>query len=242
MKVRLIDDAATGAVDDHHTIFHLIKCRFIYKSHSLLQLGNMDRQIIALAIEFLQGNSRETRLLNLCRGDIGVMDHYLHLKAPRTVRHNGTDLAETDDNQNLVAHLTALKIFLLPLAGLEGCRPHGNVAGQRKHHGQRMFGRGHDITAGRVHNDDATLGGRRNIHIVKAYPGPANHLEPRRCRQKIFGNPGGTPDHQGVILSNNCLECLRVEAGFHMDLYTLRIFKHIDTDLTQIIAYQNFHQ
>ena len=74
----------------------------------------------------------------------------------------------------LPVQLHAHEAVLFPFAGMGGGVRGGNVARQRHHQRDGVFGRGDGIAEGRVHHDDARGGRRRNIDIVDADAGAAD--------------------------------------------------------------------
>ncbi len=106
-----------------------------------------------------------------------VVGDHLHLEALRPVGDDRADIAAADDAERLAAELDPHEARLFPFAGLGRAVGGGDLAGQRKHHRDRVLGGGDRVAVGRVHDDDAALGRRRDIDIVDADPGAADHLE-----------------------------------------------------------------
>jgi len=63
----------------------------------------------------------------------------------------------------------------------------GQLAGESDHKAQRQLGDGDRVSAGCVHDDDATAGRGFGIDVVHAHARADNHAKLRRC------------GHQGVI-------------------------------------------
>ena len=61
----------------------------------------------------------------------------------------------------------------------------GQLAGEREHQGDGMLGGGDRIAERRVHDDDAARGGGRDVDIVDADAGAADHLEVRRRLEQV---------------------------------------------------------
>ena len=66
-----------------------------------------------------------------------------------------------------------------------------------------MLGRGDRIAEGRVHHDDALLGRRRNVDIVDADAGAADHLEILRRGDDLLGDLARRADGEAIILADD---------------------------------------
>ena len=78
------------------------------------------------------------------------------------------DLAHPHHAQDLVVHLHAHEPLFFPLPCFHGNRRLRNFPRESKDHRQCMLCGRDRIASGRIHDDDATLGRRHSIHIVKA--------------------------------------------------------------------------
>ncbi len=87
-----------------------------------------------------------------------------------------------------------------------------------------MFGGRNGVPARRVHHHDAPGRGRRDIDIVHADPGAADHLEPGRGGQRLGGHFGRAPDDQGVEIADarDQLVLLEASAGLDLEMGALR--------------------
>jgi hypothetical protein len=95
-----------------------------------------------------------------------------------------------------------------------------NFARQRQHQRNRMFGGRDRIAEGRVHHDDA-LGGRgRNLDIVDADAGAADHLQLLGLLDDLGGRLGRGADRKAVIIADDLGELVLVlaEIGLEIDL------------------------
>ena len=173
--------------------------------------------------------------------DEGVVDDDLHFEAPGPVGNDGSDFPKPDNAQDLVENLPALESFLVPDARFEGGGAAGNISREGKHHGDGVLGRGHDVAGRGIHDHDAPFGRRRDIDVVQTDPGPSDNLEPTACFQQVFGHLRRAADDQGVIVSDDGLELFRCKACFDVHINAVRFPKHLNPNLTQVVAYQYFH-
>ena len=117
---------------------------------------------------------RSTRALG--RQERIVGDH-LHAQPEGAVGDDRADIAAADDAERLAGDLDAHEAVLLPLAGLRRGVGLRDLARERQHQRDGVLGGGDRIAERRVHHDDA-LGGRgRNVDIVDADAGAADHLQ-----------------------------------------------------------------
>ncbi len=138
----------------------------------------------------------------------------------RAISDDRADIAAADDAEHLAGDLDAHEAVLLPLAGLRRSVGRRDLASERKHHRDRMFGRRDRIAEGRVHHDDAARRRGRNIDIVDADAGAADHLEAGRLLQDLGGHLGGRADGEAVIVADDGGELVLVlaEVGLEIDL------------------------
>ncbi len=124
------------------------------------------------------------------------------------------DIAAADHAQRLAGDLDAHEAVLLPLAGLGRGIGLRDFARQRQHQRDRVFGGGDRIAERRVHHDDALGGGRRDLDIVDADAGAADHLQARRRFDDLRGRLGGRADGEAVIVADDLGELVLVLAEF----------------------------
>ena len=105
-----------------------------------------------------------------------VGDHF-HFRPMRAVGDDRTDIAAADDAERLAGDLDAEKLVLLPFAGAGRSVGLGDLPRQRQHQRDRVLGGGDRIAEWRVHHDDAARRRGRNIDIVDADAGAADHFQ-----------------------------------------------------------------
>ncbi len=106
-----------------------------------------------------------------------IVGDHLHVQTDGTIGDDRADIAAADDAQRLVGDLDAHEAVLLPLAGLGRGVGLRDLARQREHQRDGVLGGGDRIAERRVHHDHALGGGGRDIDIVDADAGAADHLE-----------------------------------------------------------------
>src|SRR5205085_9160 len=106
------------------------------------------------------------------------------------------DIAAANDTERLPEQLDPEKTRFLPFAGLGRPICHRDLAGQRKHHCDRVFGCSDRIAVGRIHDNDAALGCRRDIDIVDPDAGAADDLEIARRVEALL--------YQAALAASRC--------------------------------------
>jgi hypothetical protein len=112
----------------------------------------------------------------------------MHMQANRAIRDKRTDIAAADDAKHLASDLDAHEAILLPFAGLGRGIGDRDLARERKHQGDRMFGCGDGIAERRIHYDGALCGRGRDIDIVDANASAADDSELRRLFENLGRN------------------------------------------------------
>jgi hypothetical protein len=93
-----------------------------------------------------------------------------------------------------------------------------NLACEREHHRDRMFGGGDAVAEGRVHHDDALLRRRRDVDVIDADPGAADDLQVGRGGEDVGGDFGGRTDGEAVIIADHRDQLVLGLAGDLVDL------------------------
>jgi hypothetical protein len=119
----------------------------------------------------------------------GSIGEHMHLQARWRLRDDRADIAAADHAERLAGDLDAHELRLLPLAGLGRGVGFGQLAGDGEHHRDGVFGGGDRVAEGRVHHDDAAARGGRNVDIVDADAGAADHLEIGRPLRSASRSP-----------------------------------------------------
>ena len=138
----------------------------------------------------------------------------------RAVGDDRADIAAADDAERLAENLDAEKFVLFPFAGVGRCVGFRDLPRQRQHQGDRMFGGGDRIAERRVHHDDAARGRRRDIDIVDADAGAADHFQICRALKNLGRDLGGGTDREPVEAVDRFGKFVLVlaEVGLKVDL------------------------
>src|SRR6185295_14667877 len=150
----------------------------------------------------------------------GIIGDDFHAKPERPVGDDRADIAAADDAERLVEELDAHEAVLLPLAGMRRGVGFGNLAGERHHQRQRMLGGGDGVAERGVHDDDAARRGGRDVDIVDADAGAADHFQVLRLGDELGRDLGRRADGKPVIGGDARGECILVlaEIGLVGDL------------------------
>ena len=132
----------------------------------------------------------------------GIVGDHLHLQADGAVGDDRADIAAADDAERLAEDLHAHEAVLLPLAGAGGGVGFRDLAGQRQHQRDGVLGGGDGIAEGRVHHDDALGGGGRDVDIVDADAGAADHLQVLGRCEDLRRHLGGRADGEAVEVAD----------------------------------------
>src|SRR5262245_58369901 len=103
-----------------------------------------------------------------------------------------------------------------------------------------MFGRGHAVAAGRVHDDYAARSRRGNVNVVHAGARAAYDFEFVGRADDLGRDLGLAADDQGVVIADDSLQLFRLQTGVDVDLKPLAASEQVNADLGKIIADQNF--
>jgi hypothetical protein len=150
----------------------------------------------------------------------GIVGDHLHPQADGAIGDNRTNIAAADHAERLAGDLDAHEAVLLPFAGLGRSIGLGDLAGQREHQRDGVLRSGDRIAERRVHHDDAPRRRRRNVDIVDADAGAANHFELCRLLQDFRCDLGGGAHREAVELADHRgkLVLVLAEIGLEVDL------------------------
>jgi hypothetical protein len=102
-----------------------------------------------------------------------------------------------------------------------------------------VLGGGDRVAEGRVHDDDAAARGGRDVDIVDADAGAADHLEIGRSRNQLLGRLGGRADGETVILADDFEQLFLVlaELGLEVD-FDAAVAEDLDGGFRQGVGYE----
>ena len=169
----------------------------------------MQRKVVGLGKELLDGDKSDSVLARQGRGDKGIGAHDLHAEPARAPGHFKTDAAEAQNAQRFGAQLGALQILLLPLAGVHGGIGGGHLARQGDHEADGEFGHGYGVGAGRVHDHDAAARGGFGVNVVHADAGAANDTQFGRVFKQGIVHLHRAADDKRVGIGQRCRQSFR---------------------------------
>ena len=178
VEIGFVDDAAAGAIENAHALFHFGEGGGVDHALGFLGHRHVDGDEIRPAINvidvFLQIHLQG---LGAGQGEIRIVGQHLHAEGQGALGHFAADAAHAEDAEGFVVKLGALKFLPAPFALFHGDMGLRNFAGQRHEHGKGQFGRGNGVAARRVHHHDAPLRGGIDIHVVHADAGAADDAQ-----------------------------------------------------------------
>ena len=173
----LVDDAATGGVDEHEARLDLRQLLLADHAERLGRLRQVDGDEVGLFEQLVESDQLDAHLGRTAGLDVGVVGDDLHAEGAEPLSDEDADAAQADDADGLLVELDAGVLAALPLAVLQRGVGRSDVArgGQHERHGEL---RGGDDVGGRgVHDHHAGLGGRLDVDVVEADTGAGDHLQ-----------------------------------------------------------------
>ena len=217
---RLVHQAAARAIDDAHALFHLLDGRGIDDVLGLFGKRGVQRDEIGPLEQRVELDLLDTEIARALLRQERIVGDHLHLQADGAVGDDRTDIAAADDAERLAENLHAHEFVLFPFAGARRGVGFRNLAGQRQHQRDRVLGGGDRIAERRVHHDDAARGGRRDVDIVDADAGAADHLQVFCLFEDLGRHLGGRADGEAVETADQFgkLVLILTETGLEIDL------------------------
>ena len=136
-------------------------------------------------------------------GDERVVREHAHAQAlAGDARHLGSDLAEPEHAERLLAQLDAHELRALPETGVQRAVGRREVARQREHHRDDVLGRGDGVAGGRVEDEHAVPRRRLDVDVVDADTGASDHAELGRRGEHLGGDLGLAAHHERVVVAD----------------------------------------
>ena len=126
------------------------------------------------------------------------------------------------------------------LAGLQRGVGLGDVAADGQHEGQRLFGRGHAVGPGRVHDDHAAHGGRFDVNVVDTHAGAADDAQLLARGQHVGRDLRAAADDQRVILRDDFEQLLLAHTGLHVDVHVVMLFQALQGGRAEFVGDEDF--
>ena len=174
---RLVDQPAARAIDQAQALLGQFQRLGVDDVPGLFRQRRMQGDEIGAAQQFLERDLFDAEIARPLVGQKRIVGDHLHLHAERAVGDDRADIAAADDAERLAENLDAEKFVLFPFAGAGRGVGFGNLPRQRQHQRDGVLGGGDRIAERRVHHDDAARRRRRDVDIVDADAGAADHFE-----------------------------------------------------------------
>ena len=218
LQGRLVDQAAARAVDDSNSGLGLREILARQYIAGLVGERRVERDEIGAREQGVELDLLHPHVERPLRRQERIVGDHLHPEPQRPVGDDRADIAGADQAQCLARQLDAHEPVLLPFAVLGGAVGLGQLARQREHQSDGMFGGGYRIAERRVHDDDAA--GRRggDVDIVDADTGPTDDLEIGRRVEDVGRHLRRGADGKAIIVANDRLQFVLGEAGPLVDL------------------------
>ncbi len=238
---RLVENAAAGAVDDDHAVFHLVvvlsgnhAARFVVER----RVGGDD---VGVAQDLFQFHELDTQILAALLGDVGVVGDDVHLEGLGASRHPAADLAQPDDAQGLALEFIAGEGSALPFAALEAVVGHGNIAAEAEQDRHGVLGGRVDVAEGSVDDNDALLAGVLDVDVVDADAGAGDDLQALAGVDQRRVDLGAAAGDDGVVAGDEFVQFGNRQAELDVDLDP-RIFNQgLQPFRGNFIGYENLH-
>ncbi len=180
----LVDDAATGAVDDASTLGQHRQLRSADQVACFVGQRRMHGEEIDARQHLGEiGDSLDAHLRSAGRGEKGIEADDLHVQAGGAAGDLTADASETDDAERPAGQLGADELAALPLALFHAGVAGGRMAGQRHQQRDRVLGGADGVAAGRVHDDDALARRGSHVDVVHSHAGADDDAQPARVLQ-----------------------------------------------------------
>jgi len=211
-----VDQPPASAIDNPHAVFRFRKAGGIEHVPCLSGERRMQRNEIRLAKKIIQLIGKlDLHAARAGRGQVGIECNHAHAEGDGAPTQFAADAAHSDHAQNLVVKLDALQILSVPLSAAHGGVRLRNLARHGKKKRKCVLGGGDSVTAGRIEDDDAALGGGFDIHIVNAHASAAHHSQRSSCLQNGGIHFCFAAYDDGAEAGDKFQKLRLGEAGFH---------------------------
>ena len=194
---------------------------------------------VGLLQQLFQGDLLDADLDRALGGQERIIGQHLHAQTDGPIGGDGADIAAADDAEGLAGQLDTHELRLFPLAGMGRFVGLRDLAGQREHHGDGMFGGGDGIAERRVHDHNAMGGSGLLVDVVDADTGTANDLQVGGRLDQLGGSLGGGADSEAVILADDLALFGRGQARLevHVDA---ALAEDVDGARAEFVGYEYF--
>ena len=184
---RLVNELSARAVDQPYAFFDKLKRLGIDDVAGLVGQRRVQGDEIGAPPQLVELDLFDAEFNRALGRQIRVVGDHLHLEPDRAVGDDRADIAAADDAERLAEDLDAEEFVLFPFAGPRRGVGFRDLPRHRQHQRDGMLRRGDRIAERRVHHDDAARGRRRDIDIIDADAGAADHF------QTLWPSPASWP-------------------------------------------------
>ena len=176
-QIGLVDDAASSDVHDAHAWLALGERFSVEQVGRFFGLGQVNRDEVGARQQVIETHFLNAHVTSTLISDVGVVGHEVHTKRHGSLRHQGANLAQTNNTEGLAVEFDALPLGALPLAVLQGRVGLGDVASLGQNERHRLLGGREDVRDGSVDDHDAEVRRLGDVHVVETNTGATNHDE-----------------------------------------------------------------
>ena len=158
-----------------------------------------------------------------------------HFQAAGAGGHGQADPPQPDDAQRLAGQLHAHELLAVPAALEQALIGRGDLPRHGQHQGDRQLGGRDGVAAGRVHHDDALLGGGLDVDVVHADAGPRDRPEPGVAVEHVGGDLHAAAADGAVGLQQGLAQVVALQAGADFHVQTPGRLQQAEAVLGQIV-------
>ncbi len=213
----LVDQPAARTIDDAHALLHRRDRSGIDDVLGLVGQRRVQRDEVGALEQFRKIDLLDSKIARALGRQERIVGDHLHAQAVAAVGHDRADIAAADDAERLGGDLDPHEAVLLPFAGLRRSVGLRDLTRQREHQRDGVLGGGDRIAERRVHHDHALGGRRRNVDVVDADAGAADHPQLLGFLQKLRRHLGGGADGKAVEVADHLGELVLVGAELGLE-------------------------
>ena len=236
-----VDQLAAGAVDEPGAVLHRRDRVGVDQVDRLRRLRHVQGDDVGAAEQLLERlGALDAELAEALGGDELVEGDDLHLEGLGALGDELADAAEADHAERLAVELGALELGPLPGAADQRAVRLGDVAAEGQHQRQRVLGGGDRVRFGRVGDDHAAAGRGRDVDVVDAGAGAADHLEPLAALDQLGGHLGRRADQDRVVAGDRLAQLLVGHLEAEVDVEVLA--QQVDAGVGDLLLDQDLHR
>ena len=195
-----VDQVTSRDVDDAGAGLHLGKRRSVDHPAGLGGGGHVQRDEVATGVQVVDlCDPLDAEFLVAALRDERVVRDDVHPQSLGALGHETADASQSHDAEGLAGHLDPAELGALPRAFDQAGVGLRDVARLRQDQRDRVLGRRQRVGLGRVAHHDPPSRRRRDIHVVDAGAGSADHLEAGAALDQVGRDLGGAAHDDSVV-------------------------------------------